>query len=49
VLGAIIVLFVVFAPRGLMQIVVEARRIASGQRRFHWRDLLANVRSHRVT
>jgi branched-chain amino acid transport system permease protein len=49
VLGAIIVLFVVFAPRGLMQILREALRIASGKRRFRWRDLLANVRSHRVT
>lgn len=49
VLGALIVFFVVFAPRGLMQIVHEVRRIASGKRRFRWRDLLANVRSHRVT
>jgi len=49
VLGAIIIVFVVFLPRGLMQIVDHARRIASGERRFRWRDLLANVRSHRVT
>lgn len=49
VLGAIIIFFVVFAPRGLMQIAREAKRIATGQRRFRWRDLLANVRSNRVT
>lgn len=38
VLGGIIVVFVVFAPRGLL-----------GQRRFRPQDFLANVRSHRVT
>jgi len=44
VLGALIILFVVFLPRGLMDLL---RRIAAGQR---WgRDMfLANVRASRL-
>ena len=49
VLGLVIIFFVIFAPRGLMQIVTEAARIARGKRRFRWQGLLANVRAHRVT
>ncbi len=49
VLGLIIVFFIIFAPRGLMQIVREVARIARGQRRFRWQGLFANVRAHRVT
>lgn len=49
VLGLIIIFFIIFAPRGLMQIIREAVRIARGQRRFKWQGLFANVRAHRVT
>jgi len=47
VLGLIIVFFIVFLPRGLMQVL--RRRRARGERPFRPSDLLANVRAHRVT
>ena len=47
VLGLIIILFIVFLPRGLMTVL--ARRRKSGERPFRLSDLLANVRAHRVT
>ncbi len=49
VLGALIVFFVIFLPRGLMPLVGEMIRIARGQKQFRWRSLLSNVRAHRVT
>jgi branched-chain amino acid transport system permease protein len=47
VLGLVIVLFIVFLPRGLM--TVFTRRRPRGERPFRPSDLLANVRAHRVT
>jgi branched-chain amino acid transport system permease protein len=47
VLGLIIVFFIVFLPRGLMQVL--GRRRVRGERPFRLSDLLANVRAHRVT
>ncbi len=47
VLGLIIVLFIVFLPRGLMTVI--ARRRKGGERPFRPSDLLANIRAHRVT
>ena len=47
VLGLIIVLFIVFLPRGLMTVIGRRRR--GGERPFRTSDLLANVRAHRVT
>lgn len=47
VLGLIIVLFIVFLPRGLMTVL--ARKRQRGERPFRVSDLLANVRAHRVT
>src|SRR5664280_1667284 len=47
VLGLIIVLFIVFLPRGLMTVL--ARKRQRGERPFRMSDLLANVRAHRVT
>jgi branched-chain amino acid transport system permease protein len=47
VLGLVIVLFIVFLPRGLMTVL--ARRKRGGERPFRASDLLANVRAHRVT
>lgn len=44
VLGAVIILFIVFLPHGLMDLL---RRIGSG-RRLAWGILLANVRSSRL-
>jgi branched-chain amino acid transport system permease protein len=49
VLGALIVFFVIFLPRGLMPLVGEMIRVARGQKQFRWRSLLSNVRAHRVT
>jgi branched-chain amino acid transport system permease protein len=49
VLGAIIIFFIIFAPRGLMSLISEGLRMARGQKRFRWQGLLANVRAHRVT
>lgn len=46
-LGLIIVLFIVFLPRGLMAVLGRRRR--SGERPFRASDLLANIRAHRVT
>lgn len=47
VLGLIIILFIVFAPRGLMTVLSRKRR--PGDRPFRPSDLLANIRAHRVT
>jgi branched-chain amino acid transport system permease protein len=49
VVGIIIILFVMFAPRGLMQIVREIRPGSKAPRRSLWQRLLVNVRAHRVT
>jgi branched-chain amino acid transport system permease protein len=49
VTGAIIVFFVLFAPRGLIPIVLDIVRRRRGPRRSFWQALLANVRAHRVT
>jgi branched-chain amino acid transport system permease protein len=53
VLGAIIVLFIVFLPRGLMDLFrrLAASRLGRGEpaRKHFWRDLLlANVRASRI-
>lgn len=47
VLGLVIVFFIVFLPRGLMTVI--GRRRKGGERPFKASDLLANVRTHRVT
>lgn len=47
VLGLIIILFIVFLPRGLMTVL--SRKRLRGERPFRPSDLLANVRAHRVT
>jgi branched-chain amino acid transport system permease protein len=49
VLGLLIVLFVVFLPRGLMQLVRATVGIVRGKRRFSPGGLLANVRANRVS
>jgi branched-chain amino acid transport system permease protein len=49
VLGILIIFFVVFLPRGLVPLLRAARSLRRSGARFHWRDLLANVRAHRVT
>lgn len=49
VLGLVIIFFVIFAPRGLMQAFGATWRMAKGERRFRWTDLVANVRVNRVT
>jgi branched-chain amino acid transport system permease protein len=47
VLGLIIILFVVFLPRGLMELFRALRSVARG-RRLGWDLLLANVRASRL-
>jgi branched-chain amino acid transport system permease protein len=47
VLGLIIILFVVFLPRGLMELFRALRSVAKG-RRLGWDLLLANVRASRL-
>jgi branched-chain amino acid transport system permease protein len=49
VLGLIIILFIIFLPRGLMPVLTGSIEVARGQRRFRLQALLANVRAHRVT
>ena len=49
VLGALIIFFVIFLPRGLMPLIGQVISIARGHKQFHWRTLLTNVRAHRVT
>jgi hypothetical protein len=47
-LGLIIIFFIVFMPRGLMQLIRSIIEIASGRRRFQLRNLFANIRTNRV-
>jgi branched-chain amino acid transport system permease protein len=47
-LGLIIIFFIVFIPRGLMQLIRSIIEIASGRRRFQLRNLFANIRTNRV-
>lgn len=49
VLGILIIFFVVFLPRGLVPLLRAARSFRRSGERFRWRNLLANVRAHRVT
>jgi branched-chain amino acid transport system permease protein len=49
VLGLLIILFVIFVPRGLAQVAKASWRIAKGERRFRWAALLSHVRASRVT
>ena len=49
VLGFIIIVFIIFLPRGLMPVLTGAIEVLRGRRRFRWEALLANVRAHRVT
>ncbi|MCA1581349.1 MAG: branched-chain amino acid ABC transporter permease [Acidobacteria bacterium] len=49
VLGILIIFFVVFLPRGLVPLFRATRRTVQTGRGFHWRDLFANIRAHRVT
>lgn len=49
VLGLIIILFIIFLPRGLMPVLTGSIEVARGRRRFRLQALLANVRAHRVT
>jgi len=48
VLGAIIIFFIVFLPRGLMQLFGRLGLVARGRRRVGWDILLANVRASRL-
>jgi len=48
VLGAIIIFFIVFLPRGLMQLFGRLGLVARGRRRMGWDILLANVRASRL-
>jgi branched-chain amino acid transport system permease protein len=47
-LGLIIIFFVVFLPRGLMQLIPRTIAVVAGRRPFRWRNLFANIRDHRV-
>jgi branched-chain amino acid transport system permease protein len=47
-LGLIIIFFIVFLPRGLMQLVPSAIAVATGRRQFRWEHLFANIRANRV-
>jgi branched-chain amino acid transport system permease protein len=47
-LGLIIIFFIVFMPRGLMQLIRGSVEIATGRRRFQWQNLFANIRANRV-
>ena len=47
-LGMIIIFFIVFMPRGLMQLIRGAIEITTRRRRFQWRSLFANIRANRV-
>ena len=49
VLGFIIIVFIIFLPRGLMPVLTGSIDVLRGRRRFRWQALLANVRAHRVT
>ncbi|MBI2821493.1 MAG: branched-chain amino acid ABC transporter permease [Acidobacteria bacterium] len=48
-LGLILILFIVFLPRGLIQLLRATVEITAGRRRFAWADLWANLRSTRVS
>ncbi|MFL5802588.1 MAG: branched-chain amino acid ABC transporter permease [Roseiflexaceae bacterium] len=47
-LGLIIIFFVVFLPRGLMQLAPRTIAVITGRRPFRWRNLFANIRANRV-
>jgi branched-chain amino acid transport system permease protein len=47
-LGLIIIFFVVFLPRGLMQLVSPLVEVLARRRRFRWESLFANIRANRV-
>jgi branched-chain amino acid transport system permease protein len=47
-LGLIIIFFIVFLPRGLMQLTPLLVEIVAGRRKLRWQDLFANIRAHRV-
>jgi branched-chain amino acid transport system permease protein len=49
VLGFIIIVFIIFLPRGLMPVLTGSIDVLRGRRHFRWQALLANVRAHRVT
>lgn len=48
VLGLIIIFFIVFLPRGLMELFRRLAAAAKGRRRVGWDLLLANVRASRL-
>jgi len=47
-LGLIIIFFIVFLPRGLMQLLRPAVELLAGRRRLRWAALFANIRANRV-
>jgi branched-chain amino acid transport system permease protein len=47
-LGLIIIFFIVFLPRGLMQLIRPAIEVFARRRRFRWESLFANIRANRV-
>jgi branched-chain amino acid transport system permease protein len=47
-LGLIIIFFIVFLPRGMLQAIPGLVGIVTGRRRLRWQTLLANVRANRV-
>ncbi|GAC1353628.1 MAG: branched-chain amino acid ABC transporter permease [Herpetosiphon sp.] len=47
-LGLIIIFFIVFVPRGLMQLFTSAINILRGRQSFRWNTLFANIRANRV-
>jgi branched-chain amino acid transport system permease protein len=47
-LGLIIIFFIVFLPRGLMQLILPMIEILTGRRRFRWESIFANIRANRV-
>jgi len=49
VLGFIIIVFIIFLPRGMMPVLTGSIDVLRGRRHFRWQALLANVRAHRVT
>lgn len=47
-LGLIIIFFIVFLPRGVTQLSRGIIGIATGQQRFSWQNMFANIRANRV-
>jgi branched-chain amino acid transport system permease protein len=48
-LGVILIFFIIFLPRGFVQLARAAVEVATGRRRLSWQGLLASPRSTRVS